>query len=197
MQPFDKAVFRIRATVSRLRSWPRTIFWRLLGMRVGPGTRLPCIHVTWPHQVSLGAGCILEHDIYFKYDGPWRPGPSIVVGDEVFIGTGCEFSIHNQIVIRKRCLIASGCRFIDHDHDVARPNPAEAAKPEQPRIAPIIVDDGAWIGADSLILRGVTIGRGAIIAAGAVVTKSVGEFEIWAGVPAKQIGVRPGGTSPV
>ena len=188
---FHKIVFRLRQTAWIARARLRTLYWKILGMKVGARTLLPPIHVTWPHQLSLGARCIIEHGVFFRFDGPWKLGPTMVVGDDVFIGTGCEFNFQCKIAIGNRCLIASGCRFIDHDHAVSKPDPGTKKKPEQPRLAPITLDEGVWIGVNCVILRGVTIGRGAIIGAGAVITKSVGEYEIWAGVPARKIGMRP------
>ena len=58
------------------------------------------------------------------------------------------------------------------------------------RSLPILVGDDVWIGANATILRGVVIGRGAIIAAHAVVSKDVQPYEIVGGVPAKKIGSR-------
>ena len=58
----------------------------------------------------------------------------------------------------------------------------------------ITIEEDVWIGTEAVILKGVTIGRGAIIAAGSVVTKSVGAFEIWGGVPAKKVRMRPEGS---
>ena len=189
---FDRIVFRLRALGH---AWfiarPRTLYWRLLGMRCGAGTLLPKLRVTWPHQVSVGARCILEHDVYFKYDGIWQPGPSITIGDDSFIGTGCEFNIRQGIAIGRHALIASGCRFVDHDHgfaDRSVPMVRQTTGGE----APITIEEDVWIGLEAVILKGVTIGRGAIIAAGSVVTKSVGAYEMWGGVPAKKIRMRPG-----
>ena len=54
--------------------------------------------------------------------------------------------------------------------------------------APILIEDDAFIGARSIILKGVTIGKGSIIGAGAVVTRNVPEYSIVAGNPAKVIG---------
>ncbi len=54
----------------------------------------------------------------------------------------------------------------------------------------VIIKDRAWIGPNSTILHGVTIGQGAVVAAGSVVTKDVPDFTIVAGIPAKQIGMR-------
>ena len=53
-----------------------------------------------------------------------------------------------------------------------------------------MIDDYVWIGIGVIVLQGVHIGKGAVVCAGAVVTKDVGEYEIVAGVPAKKIGER-------
>lgn len=83
-------------------------------MQVGAGSiLLPEVHVTWPHQVSLGAGCTLEHNIYFNFDGIWAPRPSIIVGDRVFIRFGFEFNVRRRVDVGADCLIASGCKVID------------------------------------------------------------------------------------
>jgi len=187
---FDTIAFRLRQYAWIGVSWMRTRYWKLLGMRVGSGTRLPRIHVTWPHQVSLGARCILEHDIHFKYDGARRPGHAIVVGDEVFLGTGCEFNCHLGIAIGNQCMIAAGCRFVDTDHGFSDRTLPMIQQPTTK--GAIKIADDVWLGANVLVLKGVTIGRGAIVGAGAVVTKSIPEYEIWAGVPARKLGVRPG-----
>ena len=93
-------------------------------------------------------------------------------------------------MIGPHALIGSGCRFVDHDHGFASravPMARQATGSE----AAITLEEDVWIGAEAVILKGVTIGRGAIIAAGSVVTKSVGAFEIWGGLPARKIGMRP------
>jgi acetyltransferase-like isoleucine patch superfamily enzyme len=185
-----RAIFRGRSLVAEVIATLRTVWWQILGMRVGEGTLLPRVFVTWPHQVSLGRDCTLEHDIYFKYDGIWAPGPRLEIGNNVFLGAGCEFNFRRGIVIGSHCLIASGCRFIDHDHGWGRrdvPIDAQGAGPE----ATIALAEDVWLGANVIVLKGVSIGRGAIVAAGAVVTVDVPAFEIWGGVPAKKIGERP------
>lgn len=181
-----KINFRLRNSVFCLRPLT-TLMWRCLGIEVGRRTQLSSIFCTWPHRVSIGADCNLEHDIYFKHDGIYGDGKSILVGDRVFIGACCEFNIRVKIQIGSDCLIASGCRFIDHDHGIGLDKlMREQAGPE----APIRIGANVWIGVNAVILKGVTIGDGAIVAAGAVVTKSIPQNEIWAGVPAKKIGSR-------
>jgi acetyltransferase-like isoleucine patch superfamily enzyme len=187
---FPRGVFRIRAWLGGLAASIRTWWWRMLGMRVGAGTRLPKIYVTWPHQVSLGRHCAIEQLNFFKYDGIWTPGPKLVIGDHVFLGAGCEFNFRRGITIGSHCLIASGCRFVDHDHQSARrdiPMAMQSGGPE----APITLENDVWLGANVVVLKGVTIGRGAIVASGAVVTHSIPAHEIWGGVPARKMGERP------
>ena len=57
-------------------------------------------------------------------------------------------------------------------------------------ITKVVIEDYAWIGARAMILPGVTIGKGAVLGASAVATKNVPEYSIFAGIPAKQIGIR-------
>jgi acetyltransferase-like isoleucine patch superfamily enzyme len=158
-----------------------------MGMQIGAGSNIPRMYITWPHQVSIGKNCVLERDVFFKYDGIWQKGPSIIIGDEVFIGKGCEFNINCKIVMHNYVSIASGCKFIDHDHGIAA---GKRIGPQQSVRAEIIINEDAWLGVNVIVLKGVLIGTGAVIAAGAVVTKSVPAYEIWGGVPAKKIGDR-------
>jgi acetyltransferase-like isoleucine patch superfamily enzyme len=176
----------MRALVEKVGAMVRTICWQWAGMRVGAGTFLPKIHVTWPHQVSLGRSCTIEHGVYFKYDGIWAPGPTLVIGDHVFLGAGCEFNFRRGITIGSHCLIASGCRFIDHDHGHTRRDIPMRTQSDGSEAA-IVLGEDVWLGANVVVLKGVTIGRGAIIAAGAVVRQAIPAHEIWGGVPAKKI----------
>ncbi len=159
-------------------------------MQIGPGTLLPKIRAIWPHQVSLGANCRLEHDIFFKFDGIYRPGPSLLIRDRVFLGFGCEFNFRRGIEIGADCLIASGCKFIDHDHGSSRRD-VPINEQTDGREAEIVLGSDVWLGANVIVLKGAQIGRGAIVAAGAVVTGSIPEYEIWGGIPARRIGTRP------
>lgn len=156
-------------------------------MKIGSGTTLPKLFCSWPHQVSIGKECTLEHFLYFKFDGIWKKGPSICIADRVFIGVGCEFNITNRLEIGEDSLISSGCRFIDHNHGmrVGPPMRTQACSEKG-----IFIGKDVWLGCNVIVLQGVVIGDGAIVAAGAVVTKSILPMEIWAGIPARKIGER-------
>ncbi len=185
---FQQSLFIIRFRyIKRSIGYLRKKYYTLYGMKIGISTFLPEIYINWPHQVIIGNQCTLEHNIFLKYDGVWKKGPSICIGDTVFIGAGCEFNIREGINVGANTLIASGCKFIDHDHGIS--------KHELMRIQPgaekaIKIGADVWLGCNVIVLKGVEIGHGAIVAAGAVVTKSISSYEIWAGVPAKKIGDR-------
>ena len=183
-QGFFVIRFRYILTV---KSFLKKLYFTLLGMKINKGTVLSKMHITWPHQVSVGANCSLEHDIYFKFDGVWKPGPSIKISDNVFIGSGCEFNIRAGIDVGSNSLIASGCRFIDHDHGTII---GELMRNQNGPEKAIKIGSNVWLGCNVIVLKGVEIGDGAIVAAGAVVTKSISPNAIWAGIPAKKIGER-------
>lgn len=165
----------------------RNAFYRMLGMHIGKNTLLPRIYVTWPQQVFIGAGCTLERSIAFKYDGIWGEARSIVIDDQVFIGSNCEFNISKGIRIGRYSNVASGCKFIDHDHGTRL---GTRIGPQPSVCESIRLGEDVWLGCNVIVLKGVRIGNGAVVAAGAVVTKSIPDNEIWAGVPAKRISER-------
>jgi acetyltransferase-like isoleucine patch superfamily enzyme len=189
-----KLIFRIRIhDVPLLLSRARVAYWRLLGMQIGKDVRLSCLHVTWPHRVRLEDRCSLEHSIYFNCAGGYREEPGIRIGEGSFIGSGCEFNVKAGVYLGPNCLVASGTRFIDHNHGIAV---GAEIKEQEEEEAAIFVGSGVWIGANSIVLKGVTIGDGAIVAAGSVVTRSIPALAIYAGVPAKLLRFRGDGQEP-
>ncbi len=184
---FDKIIFRIRSSFKKLQSHLFWIKWSVFGAKIDPSASLGKILMVWPHQVKIKSRCILEDGIYFKYDGIWSPGPSIVLGNNIFVGKDVEFNIKERIDILDNSLIGANSKFIDHDHGIEQ---NELIRTQACPSAPISIGRDVWIGANVVILKGVAIGDGAVIAAGAVVNKNVPSYEIWGGVPAKKIGVR-------
>ena len=157
-------------------------------MEVGTDTTLGRgFHASWPQCVTIGKKCLFEPNIVFKIDVKWSLEKRIAIGNNVFIGTGAEFNISHQIKIGDRCLIASGCKFVDHDHGFEQAGPIA---PQIGKLGAIEIQNDVWLGANVLVLRGVKIGAGSVIGAGAVVTKNVPPNQIWAGVPAKMISER-------
>jgi acetyltransferase-like isoleucine patch superfamily enzyme len=164
-----------------------TIYFIFRGLNTDSHIPSNQLFFTWPHKVSIGKNCIIEHHVFFKHDGPYSLGKSIIINDGCFIGSCTEFNINERIVIGENCLIASGVLFVDHNHNT---NLGTNIKEQVYPTAPILIEDDVWIGAKAIILMGITIGVGAVIAAGSIVNQDVPPFEIWGGVPAKKIKVR-------
>ncbi|MDI1235359.1 MAG: acyltransferase [bacterium] len=101
------------------------------------------------------------------------------IGSETFLGR-VKLSLHDEVKIGNRVCINDGVEILTASHDVLDPKWKEIK-------SKIKIEDYAWIGTGAMLLPGVTIGRGAVVAARAVVTKSVGPNEIVAGNPAKPI----------
>jgi len=142
----------------------------------------------------LGVNIILEND-----------QAEVTIGNNVYIGNS-KIICKNKIVLGNNILIAWGVTLYDHDsHSVGvedRRNDIKQAysdfiNEKRNYLAnknwdvvnskPIIVEDDVWLGMESLILKGVTIGEGSIVAARSVVTKDVAPYTVVAGNPAKEV----------
>jgi acetyltransferase-like isoleucine patch superfamily enzyme len=89
--------------------------------------------------------------------------------------------------VGRRCLIAANCQIIDGSgHDLSFEN-VENRINTKGSARPIIIEDDVWIGAQTIVLPGVRIGKGSVIGAGSVVTRDVPPFTVAAGNPAKVI----------
>lgn len=107
------------------------------------------------------------------------------IGDEVFINSDCRLACGGSIFIGSYCQIGARVSFETVSHQLA---PVEnGRRPSDP--SPIIVEDNVWIGSGAILLPGVTIGEGSVVAAGAVVANDVEPYTVVGGVPAKTIRV--------
>jgi acetyltransferase-like isoleucine patch superfamily enzyme len=137
--------------------------------------------------VYIGHDCDINDRVNFFIKRPFMKENKIVIGNRVFIGNDCDFNCNSQIIIGDDCLIAANVNFADINHETRM---GYKINEQALNVQPIFIGNDVWIGVNAVILKGVTIGNGAIIAAGAVLNKSVGPNEIWGGVPARKIGDR-------
>ena len=102
-----------------------------------------------------------------------------------FIGRNCVITAKESVVIQKGCLIAEMVVIRDQDHLPGTNN--QKMQKEQFITAPIRIEENVWVASKATVLKGVTIGTAAVIAASAVVNKNVSARELWGGIPARFI----------
>jgi acetyltransferase-like isoleucine patch superfamily enzyme len=122
----------------------------------------------------------------------------VVVGPATYVGHRCLMYGHAGIHIGRDVLLANDVQLICGNHTFARRDVPIRAQP--PQGSPIVVEDDVWLGASAIVLGGVTVGRGSVVGAGAVVTNSLPPYSVARGVPARVVGVRgeePEGAMPL
>jgi acetyltransferase-like isoleucine patch superfamily enzyme len=114
--------------------------------------------------------------------------PRLVVGDHVSIGHNVVFVVNKEIVIEEGVNISGGVRLMDTDSHPRDTAARIAGLPPAPdEVKPIRVCRYAWIGQNSLILKGVTVGEGAIIGVNSVVVTDIPPYSVAMGNPARVV----------
>ncbi|MCR4375959.1 MAG: acyltransferase [Acidobacteria bacterium] len=184
--------------------------WRLAAcggrLFVGPRTR-----ILFPRRLAVGRNCFLGGDSYINAlaangirlgddvrvrERAWiqatssltRPGVGLVIGSGTYIGPGCLLGAGGGITIGARVTFGAGVQLLAEDHEFR--DAARLIQDQGVTRAGITVEDDVWVGNQVIVLDGVHIGRGAVIGAGAVVTKDVPSMAIAVGNPARVSGHR-------
>ena len=164
----------------------RPLFRRISGGTIEIGERFCAHSISRFNAIGVSQPVILT-TVY--------PHSVIKIGDDVGL-SGCSITAVQSVTIGDRVLVGSGALIIDNDaHPVA---PEGRRYSRDIPSAPIAIGSDVFIGARAIILKGVHIGDGSIIGAGAVVTKDVAAYSIAAGNPARIVGTIPrdGQTAP-
>ena len=135
---------------------------------------------------SMGEHVHVDIDFHCEY------GKNIHVGSQVIINMNCTFVDNNRIDIGNRVLIASDVKMYTatHSTDPSVRNYSPNSDPDfwcQTYSKPIRIEDEVWIGGGAILLPGVTIGRGSVIGAGAVVTRDIPPYCVAVGNPCRVI----------
>lgn len=123
-----------------------------------------------------------------------RGNGRLSIGDHSSINSGVIFGLTCDLTLGSHVLVGDNASFRTADHEFRDPDVPVVEQGE--RRGPIVVGDDVWIGANATVLRGITIGHGAVVGANSVVTRDVAAFSIVGGVPARVIGHRGGAPTP-
>jgi acetyltransferase-like isoleucine patch superfamily enzyme len=148
--------------------WVRPALYRAAGVRVGARTRI------YGRVDVEGVGAIARN---------------VSVGEECMFTTPLYLNASGEIRIGNRVVIGHHAMIITDDHEMDSPDQRCGDRYARP----VIIEDGVWIAARATILPGVTLGRGCVVAAGALVTRDVPPHTLVAGVPARPIKKLPQG----
>jgi len=175
------------------------VFGRNFSIRNGP-------------RIHLGNGVVIEDNAQLDGKGD-DAGGGIFLRDGVFVGRGTilgtkggviecgentnlgsnvQILTSNRVVVGRDVLVAAyGYLIGGGNYGYRRRDIPMSNQYDFEGKGGISIADDVWMGARATVLDGVSVGRGAILAAGAVVNSEVGEYEIFGGIPARQIGIRP------
>ena len=181
---------------------------RSSGARVGKNVRLSAtvkIKVSGGSSITISDEAIISPNCQIDAHG----GSNIYIGPHVHLGDGVRVHAHHgaNIIIEEGCSFNYGVAVFalesikigkhsilgphvyvsDHNHQFSRD---DLIKNQGFDTHPVIIGSDVWLGIGVSVLKGACIGEGSVIAAGGLVNKTVPDYEVWAGIPAKKTGDR-------
>ncbi len=126
---------------------------------------------------KIGKGICIKNRVNIKF--PWK----LVIGDEVWLGEDVWIDNLDNVTIGNNVCISQGALLLTGNHDYTLPE-------FYYRNAPIVIDDGVWIGAKAVVCPGVTAQSHAILTVGSIATKNMESYGIYQGNPATKVKVR-------
>jgi len=123
---------------------------------------------------KIGKGLIIKPSVHIKF--PWK----LIIGDHVWLGEDIWIDNLDHVNIGSNVCISQGAMLLTGNHDYNIPS-------FDYRNAPIILEDGVWIGAKAVVCSGVTCKSHSILTVGSIATKDLEEYTIYQGNPAKEI----------
>lgn len=121
--------------------------------------------------LKIGKGLVIKNNVCIKY--PWK----LTIGDNVWLGENCWIDNLDFVTIGNNVCISQGAMLLTGNHDYT-------LSTFDYRNAPIVIEEGVWIGAKAVICPGVTANSHAILTVGSIATKNMENYGIYQGNPA-------------
>jgi len=182
-----RIIYTIKRVKDAIASRWRNLVCRSLGVKLEGYAWLRKIEVPRNGEtISLGAGVALDQGVQLlstaDHPAPCEQGIRLRIAEGTYINRFTILDAHRDLKIGEHCIIGPFCYLTDADHSFDQSGLVKN-QPMEPKF--LHIEEGAWIGSHCVILPGVTIGKGAIIGAGSVVTSDIPENSIAFGSPAK------------
>jgi acetyltransferase-like isoleucine patch superfamily enzyme len=158
---------------SKCRFWGKTYFSRAPNSQIVIGEACRFRSAAWSNKVGLTRPCMIS-TLY--------PGAKIIIGSGVGM-SGTVVAAAESIIIGNDVMCGGNVTITDTDWHSIEPDRRNEPGPA----APVVIEDNVWLGLNTIVIKGVTIGRDCVIGAGSVVTQSIPPRVIAAGQPAKVI----------
>jgi carbonic anhydrase/acetyltransferase-like protein (isoleucine patch superfamily) len=134
---------------------------------------------------------VIGNNVRIGNQGAWilapnlYDNPELIIGDNTTLNYQVGISVERKVEIGNNCTIAGETKIFDNNsHSIYLKDNRKMTKDD---VAPVKLEDNVWIGMRCIILKGITIGKGAVVAAGSVVTKDVQSMTLVGGNPARFI----------
>lgn len=181
----NKIVELIISLKSKIRSF--LLFGSVNRVHFGLGVRISG-RIKFGKNISIrdysnirGKNVVIEDNVFIHENVLIRSNEHIIIGEGTTINRNC--CVLAKAVIGKQCSIAPNVVIIGSNHIFS--DPTKTIKEQGSELKGVTIEDDVWIATNTTILDGVTIGKGSVIAAGAVVNKDVAPYSVVGGVPAK------------
>lgn len=138
-------------------------------------------------KIVVGDGAVIDAFVKIK---PAGGTGDVIVGPGTYINSGCVLYTGHGIQIGANVLIAANCTLAPTNHEIRDRNRLIRHQGFSPSRGGIVIEDDVWIGANSVILDGAVLRRGAVVGAGSVVRDELPEYSINVGAPARTIAWR-------
>jgi len=169
----------VRAAIGAL---PTDGHLALIWLRRGPLVTSPLLPL-FLRRALLRLGGVKIGKLVYGLDRCYFGSRRISIGSGCYVNSGCWFEGAGKIEIEPDCMLGPQVMILTSTHEID--DGGRIAR--RSRFQPVRIERGSWLGARAMVLPGVTIGAGAIIAAGAVVTKDCEPGGLYAGVPARRV----------
>lgn len=168
---------------SRIGRYLRKLYWSKKFRQYGSMFLYPGCIITSPKNISIGQRLVIMHNccIYAHNNGSLKIGDRVNINHNVMLGA----SDNGKIIIGNDVLIGPNVVIRASNHGYLQKN--VPINQQGHTGGEIVIEGDVWIGANSVILPNVTIGKGSVIGAGSVVSKDIPSYSLAGGVPAKVI----------